>query len=73
MVPGKHTITQIYREALILAKIQKFDVFNCLDIMNNAEMLEELKFGSGDGTLHYYLYNYWVNDLKPTDLGIVLV
>ena len=58
MVPGKHTITQIYREALILAKIQKFDVFNCLDIMNNAEMLEELKFGSGDGTLHYYLYNY---------------
>ena len=41
--------------------------------MQNDEMIEELKFGSGDGSLHYYLYNYKLNDLQPKELGIVLV
>ena len=33
-------------------------MFNALDIMHNKEVLEELKFGVGDGNLHYYLYNW---------------
>ena len=36
----------------------KFDVFNCLNIMQNREFLQELKFGVGDGVLNYYMYNY---------------
>ncbi|KER25509.1 hypothetical protein T265_14205, partial [Opisthorchis viverrini] len=36
----------------------KFDVFNALDLMENKKFLEELKFGIGDGNLHYYLYNW---------------
>lgn len=35
-----------------------FDVFNALDLMDNKEVLEKLKFGIGDGNLQYYLYNW---------------
>lgn len=35
-----------------------FDVFNALDLMENKTFLEKLKFGIGDGNLHYYLYNW---------------
>jgi glycylpeptide N-tetradecanoyltransferase len=35
-----------------------FDVFNALTLLDNPLFLEEQKFGAGDGSLHYYLYNY---------------
>lgn len=35
-----------------------FDVFNALDLMENKNFLEKLKFGIGDGNLQYYLYNW---------------
>lgn len=50
-------------DALILAKKNKFDVFNALSLMDNALFLAEQKFGPGDGQLHYYLYNYLANPI----------
>ncbi|KAF2997351.1 glycylpeptide N-tetradecanoyltransferase [Curvularia kusanoi] len=35
-----------------------FDVFNALTLLDNPLFLEEQRFGAGDGSLHYYLYNY---------------
>lgn len=35
--------------------------------------MEELKFGVGDGNLHYYLYNWRIRKIQPKDVGIVLV
>ena len=51
------------------------DVFNCLSIMDNAQFIQELKFGCGDGTLNFYLYNYKIKDmyLPPSLVGTVLV
>jgi glycylpeptide N-tetradecanoyltransferase len=61
-------------DALILAKEADFDVFNALDLMENAEFIEPLLFGQGDGYLHYYLYNYRMSDvLSPGDVGLVLL
>lgn len=31
--------------------------------MDNSLFLEDLKFGKGDGQLHYYLYNYNANPI----------
>ncbi len=60
--------------ALVQAKNQNFDVFNALDIMDNALFLSELKFMPGDGYLHYYLYNWGVNErLSQDDVAIILV
>jgi len=61
------------RDMLIRAKEQGCDVFNALDVMENKQHFEELKFGIGDGLLHYYLYNWRVKEVGPEDLGIVLV
>jgi glycylpeptide N-tetradecanoyltransferase len=59
----KRRINDLMHDALILAKKQKFDVFNALSLLDNGLFLEEQKFGKGDGQLHYYLYNYKANPI----------
>ncbi|XP_062091070.1 glycylpeptide N-tetradecanoyltransferase 1 isoform X1 [Humulus lupulus] len=73
-VATKTPLLQLMNDALIVAKQKDFDVFNALDVMENDSFLKELKFGPGDGQLHYYLYNYRVKqELKPSELGLVLL
>ncbi|EGR30518.1 n-myristoyltransferase 2, putative [Ichthyophthirius multifiliis] len=67
-------LTQLIENALILAKKYDFDVFNALNLMDNQNFLEELKFSPGDGNLHYYLYNWRIgNKMEANQLGMVLV
>ncbi|KAG0463942.1 hypothetical protein HPP92_020011 [Vanilla planifolia] len=73
-VATKTPLVQLMNDALIVAKQKEYDVFNALDVMENESFLKELKFGPGDGMLHYYLYNYRLrNPLKPSQLGLVLL
>ncbi|KAL4269705.1 hypothetical protein GQ457_HM000850 [Hibiscus cannabinus] len=73
-VSTKTPLLQLMNDALIVAKQKDFDVFNALDVMHNESFLKELKFGPGDGQLHYYLYNYRIrNALRPSELGLVLL
>jgi glycylpeptide N-tetradecanoyltransferase len=58
-------LIDLIKNALIIAKQKDFDVFNALDIQENETYLKDLKFGVGDGNLHYYLYNWRVPELKP--------
>lgn len=68
------SMQELIRNALILAKQRDFDVFNALDIMDNDNnLLKELKFGVGDGNLHYYFYNWRVPEIKTPQIGVVLV
>jgi len=57
-VPGRFQMTELMRDALILARNKGYDVFNALDVQENLEVMKELNFGVGDGNLHYYLYNF---------------
>ncbi|CAG9581367.1 unnamed protein product [Danaus chrysippus] len=59
-------------DALITAKNSGFDVFNALDLMENKEFLEPLKFGIGDGNLQYYLYNWRCPSITSNKIGLVL-
>lgn len=73
-ISTKTPLLQLMNDALIVAKQKDFDVFNALDVMHNESFLKELKFGPGDGNLHYYLYNYRIRQsLKPSELGLVLL
>ncbi|KAG6428881.1 hypothetical protein SASPL_106920 [Salvia splendens] len=73
-VSTKIPLLQLMNDALIVAKKKEFDVFNALDVMQNETFLKELKFGPGDGKLHYYLYNYRLKHiLKSSELGLVLL
>ena len=66
-------LVELTKDALILAKHHGSDVFNCLNIMDNEQFLDALKFGQGDGNLQYYIYNWACPDMPPGDVGIVLL
>ncbi|XP_071455974.1 glycylpeptide N-tetradecanoyltransferase 2 isoform X4 [Marmota flaviventris] len=70
-----HTETpllDLMNDALIIAKLKGFDVFNALDLMENKTFLEKLKFGIGDGSLQYYLYNWRCPGTDSEKVGLVL-
>lgn len=71
-VSGETTWVELMNDALISAKQLNFDVFNALDLMDNREFLEMLKFGIGDGNLQYYLYNWKCPSMSPHRMGLVL-
>ncbi len=46
----------------------------CAAVLQNSEVLRDLKFGIGDGQLHYYLYNWRVRSpLTPNEVGLILM
>lgn len=45
-------------------------MFNALDLMENKEFLETLKFGIGDGNLQYYLYNWRCPPVAPNKVSL---
>ncbi|KAM0749018.1 N-myristoyl transferase [Meredithblackwellia eburnea MCA 4105] len=51
-------LDELIGDALVVAAKNGFDVFNSLTHQDNPLFLESLRFGRGDGYLHYYLYNY---------------
>ncbi|KAI0984193.1 hypothetical protein GJ496_002522 [Pomphorhynchus laevis] len=66
-------LVDLMRDLLITAKEMGFDVFNALDSMDNRTFLEELKFGMGDGDLHYYLYNWQTGFMQSNEIGLTLL
>ncbi|KAJ5876751.1 hypothetical protein N7455_000216 [Penicillium solitum] len=78
-------IQGLINDALILAKKARFDVFNALHLQDNNLFLEKLRFGPGDGRLHYYLFNYQVgpavnedasdslDSQRPGGMGVVML
>ncbi|KAG1672392.1 Glycylpeptide N-tetradecanoyltransferase 2 [Nymphon striatum] len=71
-VSTKTPLVDLMTDALIVAKNNNFDVFNALDLMDNQEFLEPLKFGIGDGNLQYYLYNWRCPVMPPNKVNIEL-
>ena len=67
------TFKELMKNALILAKQNGFDVYNCLNIMDNESVFKDLLFGMGDGTLKYYFYNFVCPETVPKDLALVLM
>ncbi|XP_065838154.1 glycylpeptide N-tetradecanoyltransferase 2-like [Oscarella lobularis] len=65
-------LVDLIQDALIIAKNAEFDVFNALNVMENKTFLEKLKFGIGDGNLHYYLYNWRCPSMDANKVALVL-
>jgi len=66
--------TDLAKAAMFMAHSEfGADVINCLNILDNTELLNTLKFVPGDGKLNYYLFNYAVETFKPEKCGVVLL
>ena len=68
-------LAQLLNDVMALAAAKGYDVFNALDLLENAPLLKELKFGIGDGTLQYYLYNWRMHGTPATasETGLILL
>ncbi|KAF7493875.1 Glycylpeptide N-tetradecanoyltransferase 1 [Sarcoptes scabiei] len=66
------SLVDLMTDALIIAKNSNLDVFNALNQRDNGEFLEKLKFGCGDGDLHFYLFNWKCPPMKSAKVGVVL-
>ncbi|XP_063362867.1 glycylpeptide N-tetradecanoyltransferase-like [Cydia amplana] len=71
-VSTKTPWVDLMHDALVTAKNSGFDIFYALDVMDNKEFFEPLKFRLGDGNLHYYLYNWRCPSMTPNKIGLVL-
>ena len=74
----KNSLTEMVKYAMHFAKELadiKFDLFNCLNIMEYSTFVDALKFGMGDGTLNYYMYNYQVKTgfMQPNGVAAIIV
>jgi glycylpeptide N-tetradecanoyltransferase len=67
------SLQDLTNDVFVMAKQEGFDVFNALDLMENKPIFEPLKFGIGDGLLHYYLYNWSCAPMAPSDIGLILL
>lgn len=67
------SLADLTNDVFVKAKQEGFDVFNALDVMENHAIFEPLKFGIGDGLLHYYLYNWQTGVMKPSEVGLILL
>lgn len=66
-------LKRLVENSLVMARDIGVDVFNCLDLLDNREFLDALKFGKGDGNLHYYLFNLKCPFMESDKVGIVLL
>lgn len=48
----------LYKDMLILAKQNGFDVCNLTEVCQHKRILDELMFKPGAGKLHHYIYNW---------------
>ncbi|CAG2109844.1 unnamed protein product [Medioppia subpectinata] len=69
---GDVSLHDLMQDVLTVAKNAGYDVFNALDLMDNKEFLEKLKFGIGDGNLQYYLFNWKCPPLSSEKIALVL-
>jgi len=65
--------TQLFKDALILARKDGFDVFNVTEVCQHKTMLDELMFKVGDGKLHHYLYNWKTPDMQPNSVAKIFI
>ncbi|KAJ3554471.1 hypothetical protein NM688_g3089 [Phlebia brevispora] len=67
-----HRLALLVENMLYVAKVRGFDVFNALDVMDNAKFMRHLKFGRGTGILKYYIDN-WRTAPLDSGMGIGVV
>ncbi|KAH7647975.1 hypothetical protein FG379_000758 [Cryptosporidium bovis] len=66
------TLYELFNQMLIVANEQNCDVFNMIDIQNNSQVINDHKFIIGTGRLRYYIFNWKIPQISPSNISIVL-
>lgn len=65
-------LEKIIINALILANIEKFDIYYSLDISHNKLFIDKLKFIKGNGILNYYIYNWTCPYISNDKINVII-
>lgn len=66
-------LTEVFKDLLVLAKKENFDVFNLTEVMQHKRVVEPLHFKVGDGHLKHYFYNWNLSYVRAEDIGIIML
>ena len=66
-------VKHLFKDMLILAKKEGFDVFNLTEVMQHKHVVDDLLFKVGDGHLKHYFYNWNLTHVQPEDIGIIML
>lgn len=66
------SLPELFNEMLITVKDKDCDAFNVLDLMQNSEILSDHKFIIGTGRLRYYIFNWKIPQISPSNVGVIL-
>lgn len=64
---------KVMPEILHIATKLNFDLFNCIDVMQNSNFIKDCKFIVGTGKSHYYFYNWKCPIVDRKDMGVILI
>ncbi|XP_667560.1 N-myristoyltransferase [Cryptosporidium hominis TU502] len=66
------SLKELFNEMIITAKNNNCDAFNTLDLMQNLQVIQDNKFIIGTGKLRYYVFNWKIPQISPSNVGIIL-
>ncbi|KAJ1604994.1 N-myristoyltransferase [Cryptosporidium canis] len=66
------SVPELFNEMLVIANEKGCDTLNVLDLMQNTQVLKDQKFVIGTGRLRYYIFNWRIPPISPSNVGVVL-
>lgn len=66
------SLVTLIKNAMYIAQTEGFDVFSCINIMDNHEFMDTLRFIHDDKDFYYYIYNY-EGKFKAKDLAMYVI
>ncbi|CAH8363761.1 unnamed protein product [Eruca vesicaria subsp. sativa] len=73
-VATKTPLVKLMKDALIICRQNKFDIFQAKGVMHNEKFFEKLKFEELEAEEHFYLFNQRLRTgLQPSQLGLILL
>ncbi|KAG0437723.1 Glycylpeptide N-tetradecanoyltransferase [Dictyocoela muelleri] len=63
---------EIVADIISFSKSEGYDVFNCLSIMGNMNLIDNYDFFIGTGVLNYYLFNHDAKDITLDEISFYL-
>jgi len=61
------------KQLLYVLKTKNYDCLNCLSLGGNEDLLNELRFNIGTGTLNYFLYNFNIAEVDKRKVKYYLL
>ena len=68
----KTNLIDLMNNVFLIAKKIGFDFFNCQEMFNISDKIDDLKLCYGGVDIDYYTYNYDCGNVNPNEMGVII-